>query len=324
MKTALIGCGKAGRSLLEELNTNVNISHIEVFDPNIWKYDDLPQTQEKYVLYSSEIEKFKPEYDLIVIATPDHLHTTYLLDTINAGINCFVEKPLVTNSADFNSIEVALSRQANLKITSNLILRAAPLFKDLKLAHAAGFFGNKIFVEGKYLYGRWEKLINGWRGNLNYSVILGGLIHLVDLFCFIANNYEYESHVEYRRLTKQEPFGVKDFGLVSLSNKKIGLATLSTSFSTPLEHRRDFSIYGDQGWVEVRGDNVSIGGKLLDYNLSNLSTKANMKGDLLRAFIGDIVNVQQGTSLYPTRKEILDVVRICLRDNTASSNRIYR
>ena len=223
----------------------------------------------------------------------------------------------MTNWDDFYAIEVALSKHPDLSITSNFILRAAPLFKDLKLAYAAGFFGDKISVEGKYLYGRWEKLLNGWRGNSNYSVILGGLIHLVDLFCFITNNYEYESHVEYKRLTKQEPFGVKDFGSVSLSNEKIGIANLSTNFSTPLEHRRDFSIYGDQGWVEIRGSEVLVGGKLLDYRINNLSAKANTKGELLQAFIGDIVKGGQGTSSYPTRKEILEVVRICLSNNTA-------
>ena len=317
MKTALLGCGKAGQSLLEELIANSNISKIEVFDPDISRYSDLYKTRNKDILFSSETEKFKPEYDLVVIATPDHLHTAYLLAAIKNGIDCFVEKPLVTNWDDFYAIEVALSKHPDLRITSNLILRAAPLFRDLKLAYAAGFFGDKISVEGKYLYGRWEKLVNGWRGNSNYSVILGGLIHLVDLFCFITNNYEYESHVEYKRLTNQEPFGVRDFGSVSLSNEKIGVANLSTNFSTPLEHRRDFSIYGDQGWVEVRGKDVSVGGKLLDYKMNNLSAKANMKGELLQAFIGDIVNGGQASSLYPTRKEMLEVVQICLSNIAA-------
>ena len=317
MKTALIGCGKAGQSLLEELVANNNVSKIEVFDPDITKYSDLYKTQDKDILFSSETNRFKPEYDLVVIATPDHLHTTYLLAAINNGVDCFVEKPLVTNWDDFYAIEVALNQQPNLRITSNLILRAAPLFRDLRLAYAAGFFGDKISVEGKYLYGRWGKLVNGWRGNLNYSVILGGLIHLVDLFCFITNNYDYESNVEYKRLTKQKPFGVKDFGSVSLSNEKIGIANLSTNFSTPLEHRRDFSIYGDQGWVEIRGSEVLVGGKLLDFNINNLSAKANTKGELLQAFIGDIVKGGQGASSYPTRKEMLEVVRICLSNNTA-------
>jgi predicted dehydrogenase len=317
MRIALIGCGKSGQSLLEELIANSNVSKIDVFDPDVSKFSDLYKAKDKDILFFSETERFRPDYDLVVIATPDHLHTAYLLAAIKNGIDCFVEKPLVTNWNDFYAIEDALRKHPDLKITSNLILRAAPLFRDLKLAYTAGFFGDKISVEGKYLYGRWEKLVNGWRGNSNYSVILGGLIHLIDLFCFISNNFEYDSQVEFKRLTNKEPFGVKDFGSVRLSNEKIGIANLSTNFSTPLEHRRDFSIYGDQGWVEVRGSDVSVGGKLINYNMKNLSAKANTKGELLQAFISDIIKGGQGTSLYPTRNEMLEVVRICLRNNSA-------
>jgi predicted dehydrogenase len=315
VRTALIGCGKSGQSLLKELIANSNISKIDVFDPDVSKFSDLYKTKDKNILFFSETERFRPEYDLVVIATPDHLHTSYLVAAIKNGIDCFVEKPLVTNWNDFYAIEDSLSKHPDLRITSNLILRAAPLFRDLKLAYTAGFFGDKISVDGKYLYGRWDKLINGWRGKSNYSVILGGLIHLVDLFCFISNNYEYDSHVEYKRLTNQEPFGVKDFGLVRLSNEKIGIANLSTNFSTPLEHRRDFSIYGDQGWVEVRGSEVSMGGELLNYNMNNLSANANTRGELLQSFIGDIVRGSQGTGSYPTRHEMLKVIRICLSNN---------
>ena len=61
MKTALIGCGKAGQSLLEELVANNNISKIEVFDPDITKYNNLYKTRDKDILFSSESNKFKPE-----------------------------------------------------------------------------------------------------------------------------------------------------------------------------------------------------------------------------------------------------------------------
>ena len=316
MKTALIGCGKAGQSLLDELITNSNISKIEIFDSGVNVHRELYKNCEKDLSFHAQTAKFHPEYDLVVIATPDHLHSTYALSSIKNGIDCFVEKPLVTNWEDFYAIETALKLQPNVRITSNLILRAAPLFMELKSAFGAGVFGSKISVEGKYLYGRWEKLVNGWRGESDYSVILGGLIHLVDLFCFITNNYEFETQIEYKRLTDQMPLGVNDFGSVSLSNDIIGVANLSTNYSTPLEHRRDFSIYGDKGWLEVRGKEVSVGGKLIEYKLIDLSTKANMKGDLLRAFIGDIVEGGRGTHLYPTKKEMLDVIRLCLSNKT--------
>jgi predicted dehydrogenase len=193
-----------------------------------------------------------------------------------------------------------------------LILRAAPLFIELKKLFASGIFGGKISVEGKYLYGRWDKLVNGWRGQPDYSVVLGGLIHLVDLLCFITGNYEYESHIEYARLTRKFPYDVNDFSSMILSNEIIGVANLTTNFSTPIDHRRDFSIYGDKSWVEVVGKEISVGGSLVDYNLKNLKASAGTKGDLLRAFIGDIHGDTKTLYQYPTRDEMLDVIEICL------------
>ena len=58
MKTALIGCGKAGQSLLEELVANNNISKIEVFDPDITKVSNLYKTRDKVILFSLEIRLF--------------------------------------------------------------------------------------------------------------------------------------------------------------------------------------------------------------------------------------------------------------------------
>jgi hypothetical protein len=58
--------------------------------------------------------------------------------------------------------------------------------------------------------------------------------------------------------------------------------------------------------------------------MKNLSAKGNIKGELLQAFIGDIVKGGQGSSLYPTRKEMLEVVRICLSNFAASRDRLNK
>jgi hypothetical protein len=85
---------------------------------------------------------------------------------------------------------------------------------------------------------------------------------------------------------------------MTFSKADIGVAHLTTNFSTPIEHRRDFSIYGDQGWIEVKGDLISTGGKIAELNLEHLSAKAISKGELLHSFILDISVSSEGSSLY--------------------------
>jgi hypothetical protein len=312
MKAVLIGCGKAGRALLDEMLLNPQIESIQVYDPDFHQIKSFYSLDSKVVFLHETSLNLNSNYDLAVIATPDHLHAEYMLKAIDLEINCFVEKPLVTTYPDLKAIKSALEAKPNVKITSNLILRAAPLFIELRKAFHDKAFGSQIFVEGKYLYGRWEKLANGWRGNSEYSVILGGLIHLVDLLCYLTDNYEYESAIEYRRLTNKIPLNVNDFGSITLSNVNIGLAHLTTNFSTPVEHRRDLAIYGDEGWIDIKGASISTGGNIADLNLENSLARATSKGDLLRSFVNDISNNAQNSTLYPTRTEMLKVLELCL------------
>lgn len=312
MKVALVGCGKAGKALLNELIVNPIVASIRVYDPEFEKIQNEDNLFEKNISFYSNLDYFRSDLDLLVIASPDHLHAKYLIEAIDSGINCFVEKPGVTNISDLIAMKTAIENNPKVQITSNLILRAAPLFIALQKAFNENAFGSKVFIEGKYLYGRWEKLSTGWRGESGYSVILGGLIHIVDLLCFVTGNYEFEKKTEYHRLTNKMPNIINDFGSMILSNTNIGLAHLTTHFSSPIDHRRDFAIYGDNGWIEIHGKQVSAGGGIAELNLDKLSAIANSKGDLLRSFIGNISQNYQGVSLHPTKIEMLKVLELCI------------
>ena len=312
MKVALVGCGKAGKALLNELIVNPIVESIKVYDPEFEKIQNEYNSFEKSVSFNPNLDDFMSDLDLLVIASPDHLHAKYLIEAINLGINCFVEKPAVTSISDLTAMKTAIENNPEVQITSNLILRAAPLFIALQKAFSENAFGSKVFIEGKYLYGRWEKLSNGWRGEPGYSVILGGLIHLVDILCFVTGNYEFEKKTEYHRLTNKMPYNINDFGSMILSNASIGLAHLTTNFSSPIDHRRDFAIYGDKGWIEIHGKQISSGGEIAELNVDKLNAIANSKGDLLRSFIGNVSQNYQGASLYPTKMEMLKVLELCI------------
>ena len=312
MNVALIGYGKAGQALFEELNINHYVESIHVYDP-VFNSINAPvmSRNEKLVFHDKPIN-IDASFDLVVVATPDHLHKEYILKTISLGISCFVEKPLITSKADLTEIINAINVNPDTKITTNLILRASPLFVEIRKLFLTGAFGSKVFIEGKYLYGRWGKLVNDWRGTADYSVILGGLIHLIDLVCFISNEFNFDCKIDFQRLTNKFPSDVKDFGSIVLTSPNIGIAHLTTSFSTPVDHRRDLAIYGDSGWIEIRGAEVLTGGNLAGLNLENLPAKSLSKGDLLSEFINDINNEGAVEHSYPSKIEMIQVLKLCL------------
>ena len=57
------------------------------------------------------------------------------------------------------------------------------------------------FLEGDYNYGRIDKLTKGWRGKVkDYSVILGGGIHLLDLILSLKRSKVMEVYTQTNKI----------------------------------------------------------------------------------------------------------------------------
>jgi predicted dehydrogenase len=315
VKVALIGCGKAGGDLLEELIGNSAITSIEIFDPRVHEIQNLTGNNPKIDLLSSKSPK-EFDYHLAVIASPDHTHFEYVENFLQNDVHSFIEKPMVTNSQDLTKLTKILESKVDIKLSNNFILRASPLFRSLRELISGGALGTKLFIEGKYLYGRWNKLLNGWRGSPlhDYSVILGGLIHIVDLCCYLTDTYDFEVQQESSRLTNLPPHHVKDFGQIWLKSEKVGVCSLTTTFSSPVNHRRDISIYGDLGWIEVIGESIQTGGSLVGLGLEKLSTRSESKGALLKEFINDIQGQPIRANLCPSASEVFKVHKLLMEN----------
>lgn len=315
MKIALLGFGKAGRQLFEDLVLNKAVTSILVFDPNPIDTTGINFERKLKVNFYRDIFRFDQSVDLVTIASPDNLHSEYLIQCIKLGIPSFVEKPFVSSWDEFQYVKEVLSSNPNYKTTCNLVLRSSPLFSSLREEFSNGSFGSRVFVEGKYLYGRWSKISDGWRGYKDYSVILGGLIHLVDISCFVTGNYNHTVTIQSQRLTSKQPDGVVDFAQLSMSSEKTGFFSLTTNFSANVEHRRDISFYGDSSWVEVKGQKVD-----LDLNkfgkLAGLSPAPQSRGALISEFVNYISGVDYKANLFPNLDEIFNVLQICFGNST--------
>ena len=101
----------------------------------------------------------------------------------------FCEKPLCLSYDELLSIRRALARNANLRISTNTVLRMSQRFRDIHERVAKGELGTLYYVEADYNYGRLEKITHGWRGEMpDYSVMLGGGIHMVDLLLWFVGS----------------------------------------------------------------------------------------------------------------------------------------
>ncbi len=127
------------------------------------------------------------ETRVVSIASFDDAHYEQTLAALDAGKHAFVEKPLCRSLDEARAIKRAWESAGCPALASNLVLRGAPLFRWLREEVERGALGTPYAFDGDYLYGRLHKITEGWRGGVDdYSVMLGGGVHLVDLMLWLT------------------------------------------------------------------------------------------------------------------------------------------
>lgn len=119
------------------------------------------------------VEVVEDRPDIVSICTPDYLHGQQVIDALNAGCHVMCEKPLCTETEELDQIETLAGE---LKLCVNYPLRHHPPFANLDR--------NPTSFHVSYFYGRKHKLVLGWRAHKDYSAVMGGMIHMIDLVCF--------------------------------------------------------------------------------------------------------------------------------------------
>ncbi|ENN5833279.1 Gfo/Idh/MocA family oxidoreductase [Campylobacter lari] len=90
MKIGLIGLGKMGKNHLRELERNLKVKEIHLYDP-------FCKDKFKHFLYKNFDDFLKQNLDGIIIATPTHTHLDIALKVFPKIKNVLIEKPLALN-----------------------------------------------------------------------------------------------------------------------------------------------------------------------------------------------------------------------------------
>ncbi len=118
---------------------------------------------------------------MVSICSYDDAHAQQVISALRAGKHVMVEKPLTLHRKDAEQILRAQQDSGRI-LTSNLILRHSPRFREIRRMIRAGEFGDIFYLEGDYIHQILWKLTEGWRGRMDfYCVTYGGGIHLIDL-----------------------------------------------------------------------------------------------------------------------------------------------
>lgn len=127
-----------------------------------------------------------PDIDVVSIASPDDRHAEQAISALNHGKHVMVEKPVALTRGDAERVLRAQQDSRKL-ITSNLILRRSPRFRQLKAWIDAGDLGDIVAIEGDYIHRVLWRMTEGWRGRMPFDCVtyFGG-IHMIDLMRWLT------------------------------------------------------------------------------------------------------------------------------------------
>lgn len=126
------------------------------------------------------------QLDLLMIGSPNHMHLDHIRFGLEAGLKVFSEKPVVTTEAETFELLELLKQHGTDRVMVGLVLRYAPLYRDLVEAHRSGALGEIVSIEASEHIAPYHGafFMRDWR---RYSAYSGGFIlekccHDIDLY----------------------------------------------------------------------------------------------------------------------------------------------
>lgn len=249
----------------------------------------------KFTRKENEILENK-KIDLVCISSYDNFHFDQIVKAINYNKHIFVEKPICLKQEELNYLKKKLSKHKNIKISTNLVLRNNPYIKKMQKLIKKKKLGDLYYVEAEYNYGRIEKITKGWRGDIkNYSIILGGGIHIIDIIQNLFGEKFKIVNIEGNKIvTKKTKFKNLDFVTVVLKNSQNLIVKLNFNFGCVMPHSHIFRVYGTNGSYFLDNEKETLyqrkEGIIKKKFSKKISTSHIYKKKILKSFINNIKN----------------------------------
>jgi predicted dehydrogenase len=266
----------------------------------------------KFTNNSDDIFK-DPNIDIVSIASYDNFHAKHILQAIKYNKHFFVEKPFCLNINELKKICSSLKKNKKITFSSNLVLRNNPSFIDLKKKIKTKVTGDIYYCEGDYNYGRINKILYGWRGQIPfYSVVLGGAIHLIDLIIWLSNKKVRSVIAEGNKIsTKNTKF--KNYDLVStlLKFEDGMISKVTSNFASVTPHHHILSVYGTRSTFFYNNKEIKSYKSRDDLILKNKKSKFSnkQKSEILNSFINSVYYQKNLKIVH--ENEIINLMSVC-------------
>ncbi len=195
--------------------------------------------------------------DAVLIAVPHKYLTKITQDALVYGKHVLCEKPgAMTSDEIIRSLELSLIYGKTYMIGYNC--RFHDGFMKARELYGKGKIGKPIFIRARFGFGGREGYNKEWR--INKEIGGGGHlhdqgVHMIDMARFFLGGV---TEVKGMRSDMFWKTGTEDNGFVLLKGKNGAIASIHSSL-TQWKRMHSFEIYGDKGYIEVKGLGMRYG-----------------------------------------------------------------
>jgi predicted dehydrogenase len=140
--------------------------------------------------YREMLAKCRDALDIVYISTPHAFHGEQAAAVVEAGIDLFLEKPMVTTVAEAETL-IAAQKKSGVTVVTAFQGGLSPLVIDTRKRALAGEFGELIAISGMI----WESWAGNYAGHWKQEPEIsgGGFMfdtgaHMMNTVCLLANS----------------------------------------------------------------------------------------------------------------------------------------
>jgi predicted dehydrogenase len=214
---------------------------------------------EVFARWQDVLERARPE--IVVIATPPHLHRDIALAAFAAGAHVLCEKPVAMTQAGARAMVDAATRAGRVAVTG-FNWRFPAAMQRLHSMMAEGFVGRVMHVSGRWFGARWadEASAATWRmdrAQAGHGAMGDMGVHLVDLVRFTCGDVKRlvaHAGIAYPRTVPgtSKSADAEDYATVVAELATGAEATLAVSRAAHGRNDHLLEIYGTRGALAYR------------------------------------------------------------------------
>jgi predicted dehydrogenase len=254
LQFALIGCGNIGKRHAEQIQAIGKL--VAVCDIILSKAEEVGKKYNAEAFLSiEELFAHKNEIDVAVICTPNGLHATHSIVSLQAGCHVLCEKPMAINSSDC----LAMIREAE-KAGKHLFVvkqnRFNPPVIAVKKLLDEKKLGDLYSIQLNCFWNRDARYYeNSWKGKmaLDGGTLFTQFSHFIDLLYWMLGDIKqvkgFKKNFAHKGIIEFEDTGVV---ILEFENGVMGTINYTVnSFQKNMEG--SLAIFGEKGTVKIGG-----------------------------------------------------------------------